>query len=73
MLKYQLKRHRARTEGMASGRTLYVMAVTWRAPVEGIERLTDGIVQTQRLISVPPLISHPGILLHNQGLDIQEL
>jgi len=49
------------------------MVVTQQVPGEVIERLTDGIMQTQRLVPVPPLVSYSRILLHNQGWDIQEL
>ena len=38
-----------------------------------MEGRADGVIQAERPIPVPPLISHPRVLLKNQCQDIQEL
>ena len=57
----------------ACGRTLKGMAFKHRIFAEGTGRLTNGIVQTQCLVPVPPLVPYSWILLHNQCGDAQVL
>jgi hypothetical protein len=61
-----------RTECTVDGCILQAIVVIQQSLVEGIEGRTDGIMQTQCLVPVPPLVSHSWAFIQNQRQDIQE-